>query len=262
MTSPDEDTDFNPFASPRTSPPSESDSDAREISLSQYAMVRLGLRMIYNSIGVLAGVFLMTVLTGGLVAANGRGIGNIFPATLVFFAYSLICSIVVLALVAGFCMTLTSPRRNEKSLATISVFCFFLSIGGVVVGISIPRLLFLITGVSAEVLVPLAVSIPINVSAIFFCLFLKRVGQNISSSQLEKSAGSMLVWYGLFLLVWVAGWVTMLVYTVDWFEVAFGLTMVVVAFVSLFKFLAMIRTGTFELKPRQRPNSPLPLEHL
>ena len=258
-----EDDQANPFASPKTATASKP-ADHPKIPLEHYAKVRLGLQIVYNSIGILAGVFVLTSASAVFLVFTVSSTGGSALRTLFFSCIGLICLIAMLALIAGFCMTLASPRRDEKTFAITSVVCFFLAIAGAFAG----TLLAWAAGIGLGALLSLTASVLSNVSAISFCLLLKRIGRNIASFRLQVSARSMLVWYGIFFTIGVTGLIVMLLSSfqlrratgpqnssseivfIDWFGTVFGFAIFIVALVNLFKYLAMLRTGINELKPQ------------
>ena len=214
--------------------------------------------MIYYSIATLAVVVILSTVFAFIGVSNGPEAMAVQAGFRLLLG--LLLRIAMLALIVGFCMTLATPRSDEKSLAIISVVCFILSIGIVFLG-------FFFVGGAGSPFLSLGMNLLNVVSAILFCLFLKRVGRNISSLRLEKSARSMLVWYGIFFVVCIVGAAMM------WLSFAsvspspnagrgassalrllpaiFGIVMVGVALTTLFKYLAMLRAGIDELRPRQ-----------
>ena len=256
MTSLPEDNLSNPFASPGVATTSEQFAAAVGYSLQQYATVRTGLKMIYYSIATLAAIVILGIIFSFIGVSNGP---EMVAARLVVMAVGIAALVAMLMLIVGFCMTLGTPRSDEKTLAIISVVCFFVSIGLFLLST------FLLGGMGA-VFLSLGTNLLNVVSTILFCLFLKRVGRNISSSRLEKSARSTLVWYGIFFVVCIVGaammWLSFasvspspnagrgVPSTLTWLPLIFGLVMVVVALTTLFKYLAMLRTGIDELAPR------------
>ena len=189
MTRLSEENQVNPFSPPRTLAASE----VGEISLGQYKTVRLGLQMILISIGIFVGFFVLAMFSASLFALASRSSGTGVPRVFATF-----CGLMLLAwlltFVGGFFMTLASPRANEKPIAIASVTCFLLAIGAAFVGAGMTWF----AGEDAELFLYIGASILSNISTICFCLLLRRIGQNISSSNLENSAYSMLVWYAIF----------------------------------------------------------------
>lgn len=252
-----EDNRSNPYAPPRVSPASAPAISAGDISLGQYKTVRSGLQMIYYSIGVIAGVcvvflataFIFAIATDGPAASGFREI---------FFATGLVCIVTVFVSIVGLCMTLTSPRSDEKFLATTSNVCFFLSIlgGGISFGMTG-------RGESAGMLLMLIATVAATASPIFFCLLLKRIGRNISNSRMQKSARSTLVWHGILFGVCIVAWVAVLflfanrgssfisISLINLLSLGAYVVILGVALTTLFKYLAMLRSGISELKAPQ-----------
>ena len=231
---------------------SDSVSDAGEISLSQYKTVRLGLQLIYNSIGVIAGVFLLTIASGiSLTLVFGRRGGTI-PTEIAFAASGVICLIAILAMIVGFCMMLASPNRSERTLAIFAVACGLLSIGGTLADSILAWVGFIPawTGrVDAGAAIPLLAIVLGSVSAVCFCLLLRRIGQNISSSLLQKNARFMLVGICIFYSVGIVGVAVML--GPSSFGRFFAVVIAAVALITFFLFLATVKTAINELKPQQ-----------
>ena len=148
-------------------------------------------------------------------------------------------------------MTLASPQPDEKPLAIGSVACFILSIGGTFVGTGLN---WFVGGGNAEVFLYTAAGILSNISTICFCLLLRRIGRNISSSSLEKAAYSMLVWYEIFFAICIGAGVAVAMSSFQsaalWLWVSSSIAIVIVALIILLKYLAMLRSGITELKPR------------
>ena len=252
-------TPLNPYASPRTSPVNVAVDATSEVSLIAYTTVRTGLKMMYYSNGTLAGIAVLLVVSGFVLDYGGDPVRSGFPSILL--ASVLMSLITTLVLIVGFFMTMASPRPDEKFFAITSVLCFCLSIGTAIVGSGLMRGAGGIVGA----LLVLGSIIPSNASAIAFCLLLKRVGRNISSSRMQKSARLMLVWYGIFFVVCTVGGIALMIivfqpnptgqprfsYNSGLFVVVSGLLMGNVALITLFVYLAMLRNAIKELKIQQ-----------
>lgn len=243
MTVPPEDNHVNPFAPPKVSQADAPSKPEVGFPLSQYVTVRTGLQLVHSSIGALAGVFVITLISGFILNYTGPA-----PAGFNSFLFlsGLACLAAILAMIVGFCMTLASPRREEKTLAIISVVCFFLATGG-----SFASMLLAWTAegsVLAERLL-LGCNILAGASMITFCLLVRQIGRNISSRRMEKRAYAMLVWFGFFLVVCIAG--VVVVRMLDFYWGLFVLATAAIALTTLFMYLAMVQAGIDELKPRQ-----------
>ena len=187
-------TQNNPFASPTSHPL----RNTVEVPLSKYSIVRIGLQIIYYSIVTLTAVIALMFLSA-MLFESARGDPAALKYRQVFFISIFISQLVMLVMIVGFCLVLGSPRSDEKSFAIASVVCFFLSIGGVVGNMFITR-----DGGEPGILLPIGSCLLITASAIEFCLLLKRIGRNISSSILEQSARSMLFWHGIAFHIWLS----------------------------------------------------------
>ena len=259
MTGRSEKTPFNPYASPRVSPVNVPEDATSEVSLIAYTTVRTGLKMMYYSIGTLAGIAVLLVFSSLVLDYGGDPVNSGFSSILL--ASVLMSVITTLVLIVGSFMTMVSPSPDEKFYAIISVLCFCLSIGTAFVG---SGLIWSIEGIIGPLFI-LGSNIPSNASAIAFCLLLKRIGRNIASSRMQKSARLMLVWYGIFFVVCtVGGYALMIIvfqpaptgqprfsYNSGFFMVVSSYAIGIVALITLFVYLAMLRDGIKELKPRR-----------
>ncbi len=252
--------DVNPFATPKVTYAGNAEVGA--VPLQSYALVRTGLQLIYYSI---AAMFLMAIMivigvsVGGAAISSGTsaGPGVLFivmglGALGIFGAF--------LAMLVGFCLALAAPNPNEKPLASISVVCFVLSIG-VAIGSGV------LEGMGSGLLLSGSLDVLGNIlqcaSTIAFCLFLKRVGENILSDSLQRAAKSALIWMGLTYIVMLVGGIALAVLggtagsfgasPGDFFALAlipFILAIIVLGLGALFTYLAMLRSGINELKPK------------
>ena len=257
--------EFNPFATPNVA--SITNAAVDDVPLQKYSLVRNGLQLVYYSI---AAIFLMAILivVGAFVGfssigpgPNGGGPPNGFGFLMIAMGLGALGMFgAFIAMFVGFCLCLATPNSNEKPLATISVICLVLSIGlamasGVLEEFASSALLAAVLSFIGNILQ--------CVSTIAFCMFIRRVGENISSLSLQRSAKSALTWMGLLYGVALIGGVSVAILggmssvsgpsTGDLFAIImipFGLAMIVLGLGALFTYLAMLRTGINELKPK------------
>lgn len=259
------DPQFNPFATPGVAV-APSGIASTSLPLQRYSLVRIGLQMVYYSI---AAMFLMLILIvavslfGFSMLRAGPGGGPPPGLGLMGLGMGLGVLGVIAAFITmlvGFCLCIATPNSNEKPLAIISVVCFFLSfglgfVGGIFDGPGTETMSAIFTMVG---------NISSCASSVVFCMFLKRVGQNITSEVLRKSAHSALIWISLTFVVAIFGGGLLAIlggtgaFSINRnsedllaiIGIPFGLAMIVLGLGTLFSYLAMLRTGINELKPR------------
>lgn len=247
--------DFNPFATPSVVP--DVNLAPSNIDLGHYASVRTGLQFIYYSAASLVLLFILVLIMFGLIAMYSVGqnpAGNSAMDTTAVIAALLFCVGVLGATVAtliGLCMCVASPNPNEMGFAITSVLSIF-----VYVGVAVLSAIFAGSGISSFA-VSLLGTVACIVGTIAFCLLLKRIGANISSERLSKSAHAFMVWFILFIAVFFVGVIALIAGSVQggmagftMFAIPFSLAVIVLGFGNLVQFLSMLKNGIHELKPR------------
>ena len=202
----------NPFAFPASMAVAESDPAAEmKPPLAQYSKVRRSLQLIYYSIATLAGMLVLLLLVVFVLIAIGEPEGpSDSVAASAFRGFTNLCGIVsliaIVVMLVGFCMTIACPRPDERLRAISSVVCFFLSASILIAGnIFMMDQLYPPDSATAYLFLSFVACILSFASAFLFCMLLERIGRNISSSRLEKIAGSLLVWYVILLIVVLVG---------------------------------------------------------
>lgn len=246
---------LNPFSAPTV--PAAAPLSQPRVHLAQYGTVRLGLQLIYYSIAAMVGLFvLMLVFTFAGIASGEMGL---LAAIAGFVGLGIIAA--GLASLVGFCMCGACPNPNERTLAFIAIFCFVAYVAAAVLSSITPIIAQTEAGSFVSMLISAIGNIASIVCTIMFCLLLKRVGKNISSQSLERKSQNALISFLVFLgfcCLGIAGMFAIGTFSgqgmpigLEFYAGMFGLIMAALGLITLFYFLAMLRTGINELRPIQ-----------
>ena len=255
MSTPAPDQDFNPFSAPAVA--AKVAPNQPGYHLPQYGTVRLGLQLIYYSI---AGIALLMILILAITFVGGPFLGGMLGV----MASGLLIYSGGIALFIGFCMCGACPNPNEKTLAFTSIFCFLLYFGASIFG-EVP--LTMSRGAAGAILsaaMQMIGGLAGLASSITFCLLLKRIGKNISSPLMEKSAQSAMIWFsvlvgGVVVFAFGAGafaadntnGTSIISGSFELFGFLFAVAFFFVGLGTFFKYLAMLRSGIKELNPNR-----------
>jgi len=258
MNNPESDQNVNPFSAPTVA--ATVNPDQPKIHVGQYSKVRIGLKLMYYSIAAMALlVILMVLLTFtsiGMMSGRGNGPGMSLFGAMGLMSLGMVGAF--LASLVGICMCGSCPNPNEKGLAITSIICFFVYVGSTIFGRFILNLVDVETAMMFFGLNRGAGHLASIVGSVTFCLLLKRIGKNISSQKMIKSAHSALIWFGVLIGGGFFGAILMFTATVatsrgngtnPTFAIIFVGVFLVVGLGSLFQYLAMLRAGIDELKP-------------
>ena len=254
MSTPAPDQDFNPFSAPAVA--AKVAPNQPGYHLSQYGTIRLGLQLIYYSI---AGIALLMILILAITFVGGPFLGGMLGV----MASGLLIFSGGIALFIGFCMCGACPNPNEKTLAFTSILCFLLYFGAAIFG-GVP---IQMSGGATVAILSAAIQIIGGLASIAcsitFCLLLKRIGKNISSQLMEKSAQSAMIWFCILIagtVVFAFGAGVFAAVNANGanpptgFElggILFALGFFIVGLGTFFKYLAMLRSGIKELNPNR-----------
>ena len=272
MSSLPEQPEINPFATPGVV--ARVDPGQSDLDLKQYATVRMGLQFIsYSAVALILLTILATILFGMIAMySSGPNMGGNDAIQMTAFFTMLLFLVGMLGTTVGsligVCMCASCPNPNEKGLAITSVMSIFAYLGisvlsvfsGTVFGVAGPgnQSMAVINFVAS-----LLGTVAFTVGTVTFCLLFKRIGANISSERLSKSAHVAMIWFILLNVVSIVGFILLVV--VAWFSFANGpgvmvffaivaipLSIVVIAmgFGTLVQFLSMVSNGIQDLKPR------------
>ena len=254
MSTPAPDQDFNPFSAPAVA--AKVAPNQPGYHLPQYGTVRLGLQLIYYSI---AGIALLMILILAITFVGGPFLGGMLGV----MASGLLIFSGGIALFTGFCMCGACPNPNEKTLAFTSIFCFLLYFGASIFG-EVP--LTMSRGAAGAILsaaLQIIGGLASIACSITFCLLLKRIGKNISSRSMERSAQSAMIWFCILIagtVVFAFGAGVFAAVNANGanpptgFElggILFALGFFIVGLGTFFKYLAMLRSGIKELNPNR-----------
>jgi hypothetical protein len=262
---------INPFATPDVH--SFAKPQFPDVDLRQYASVRSGLQFIYYSVFALILIMILGVVLLGLLgmysAAPNSGGNNAIATTagVIMTLFGLGILTTLIASFIGLCRCTSCPNPNEKTLAITSVlgtvFYFIGSILSVLGGVGPVSQPVAIASVAGSLLGPVA----LFVGTIAFCLFLKRIGSNISSRRMKRSSHAALIWFILLNLVSALGFLLLgvLIFfaigarpggppstagpAMVMFTIPFLIAVVVLGFGTMFQFLSMLVNAIHELKP-------------
>ena len=263
MSTPAPDQDFNPFSAPAVA--AKVAPNQPGYHLPQYSIVRLGLQLIYYSfVGIALLMILIVAVTfvSFQIAAPGRGPmwGGMFGVMTMMGLGIFAAGIVSFT---GFCMCGACPNPNEKTLAFTSIFCFLLYFGASIFG-EVP--LTMSRGAAGAILsaaLQIIGGLASIACSITFCLLLKRIGKNISSRSMERSAQSAMIWFCILIagtVVFAFGAGVFAAVNANGanpptgFElggILFALGFFIVGLGTFFKYLAMLRSGIKELNPNR-----------
>lgn len=260
MSSPEPDQNLNPFSAPAVA--ATGNPDQPQTSLGQYSTVRMGLRLMYYSIAAIALlVIFMVVITFasfGLMSGGGNGPGLSLFGAIGLLSLGMIGAF--LASLVGICMCGTCPNPNEKTLALTSIVCFFLYVGSSISGRFVLSLFDVQFAAILLTVTRGGGSLASIVGSITFCLLLKRIGKNISSQRMMKTAHNALVWFVILIVSVFVGATLMWVVEISransmrpdpGFAFLFLGIFAIVGLVSFFLYLAMLRAGINELDPNR-----------